>query len=314
MINVFFSYSHADETLRNELEKHLTILRRQGIISTWHDRRIAAGSELDLQLNDNLKNADIILLLVSSDFLASDYCYNKEMQFAMERHEKGEAVVIPVILRPCDWQSALFGKLLATPKDGKAVSKFANYDDAFLEITEAIKMVIKNRSLVNERSTSATNFSDTLSIGLRSSNLRIAKKFTDHEKDIFLDEAFEYISKYFEGSLKELEKRNPEVSFVFKRLDSQSFSVVIYIHQSVKNQCMVYYGADTMFSKSISYSNTISANRNSLNESLSIHEDDNMLYLKPFLNMSMRQVDDRLTFEGAAEYFWGVFIEPLQRN
>ena len=111
----FFSYSHSDETLRNELEKHFSTLRRQGFIKTWHDRGIGAGKEFDQEISQHIEEADIILLLISPDFLASDYCYEKEMTRALERHKSGEARVIPVILRPCDWHDAPFGKLQAVP-------------------------------------------------------------------------------------------------------------------------------------------------------------------------------------------------------
>jgi hypothetical protein len=138
MTRVFFSYSHRDESLRDELEIHLAALKRQGVIDTWHDRRIVAGSEVHNQISEHLEHADVILLLVSPYFIASDYCYDLEMSRAMERHEHGEAQVIPVILHPCDWRRLPFGKLLATPTDGKPISKFPNQHDAFLEVTKAI--------------------------------------------------------------------------------------------------------------------------------------------------------------------------------
>jgi hypothetical protein len=99
---IFFSYSHVDESLRDQLETHLSGLRRQGIISSWHDRQITAGTELGEAIDNHLNAADIILLLVSPDFIDSDYCYAREMKQALERHQIGEARVIPVILRPCD--------------------------------------------------------------------------------------------------------------------------------------------------------------------------------------------------------------------
>src|SRR5512147_326229 len=102
-ISLFYSYSHKDEALRDELETHLSLLRRQGFLSGWHDRRIAAGTEWAGQIDHHLEAADVILLLVSSDFLASDYCWDVETRRAMDRHEAGTARVIPVILRPCDW-------------------------------------------------------------------------------------------------------------------------------------------------------------------------------------------------------------------
>ncbi len=97
MTTLVFSYSHADEALRNELEKHLSPLKRTGKITTWHDRRIVLGREFERQIDHYFSQADIILLPISSDFIASDYCYQVEMKNALERHNRGEAVVIPVI-------------------------------------------------------------------------------------------------------------------------------------------------------------------------------------------------------------------------
>ena len=99
-IEVFFSYAHRDEALRDELAKHLRLLERQGIITRWHDRRITGGTEWAGAIDEHLRTAQIILLLISADFLASDYCYDVEVRRAMDRHEAGEARVVPIILRP----------------------------------------------------------------------------------------------------------------------------------------------------------------------------------------------------------------------
>jgi hypothetical protein len=120
MAILFFSYSHQDEGLRDQLETHLAALKRQGYITTWHDRRITGGEAFADAISANLEAADIVLLLVSPDFIASDYCFDKEMIRALDRHQEGTCTVIPVILRPCDWQDAPFGSFLAASKDGKA--------------------------------------------------------------------------------------------------------------------------------------------------------------------------------------------------
>jgi hypothetical protein len=138
MIELFFSYSHRDEDMRKELENHLAPLLREGVIAHWHDRRIVAGDKLDLAIDAHLETADIILLMVSSYFLASDYC-NREVVRALRRHEAGSARLIPIILHPCDWQRTPLGGLLATPTDGKPVSKHTNPHDAFLDIVESIR-------------------------------------------------------------------------------------------------------------------------------------------------------------------------------
>jgi hypothetical protein len=141
-IEVFFSYSHRDEELRDELAIHLTMLKRQGIIAAWHDREITAGSDWAGAIDDHLNSASIILLLISANFLASDYCYDIELTQAMQRHAAGEARVLPVILKPCDWTGAPFGKLQALPKNAKPVTKWDDRDEAFLNIAQGIRAAI----------------------------------------------------------------------------------------------------------------------------------------------------------------------------
>src|SRR5262245_28141894 len=128
-ISLFYSYSHKDEALRKKLEAHLSLLQAEGVISGWHDRRIAAGTEWEGTVSEQLDNARVILLLVSADFLASRYCRDVEVKRAMERQEAGTARVIPVILRPVDWHSAQFGKLEALPRDGKPVASWKDRDE-----------------------------------------------------------------------------------------------------------------------------------------------------------------------------------------
>lgn len=142
-IKVFVSYSHEDEYLGEQLRLHLAFLLREGIISTWHDREITAGIEWTGEINRNLDQANIILLLISADFLASDYCWDIEMQRALERHEAGQARVIPIILRPVDWQEAPFGKLQALPRNGKPITTWDNADEAFLDVAQGIRRVIE---------------------------------------------------------------------------------------------------------------------------------------------------------------------------
>jgi TIR domain len=141
-MKLFFSYAHKDEPLRDELAKHLSLLKRQNIITDWHDRNITAGTDWAQAIDDNLNTANIILLLISADFLASDYCYDKEMTRALEHHNQGTACVIPIILRPCDWHSAPFGKLQALPKDAKPVTKWDNPDEAFTHIAQGIRKAV----------------------------------------------------------------------------------------------------------------------------------------------------------------------------
>jgi len=101
-MKIFISYAHQDEKYKNELLKHLSNLQRKGIIEGWHDRLITPGKNWDESIKSALYECEVILFLISSDFLASDYIYDTEIKIALERYEKGQVQLIPVIVRPCD--------------------------------------------------------------------------------------------------------------------------------------------------------------------------------------------------------------------
>jgi TIR domain len=138
-VRVFISYSHKDEDLRDKLNAHLSILCWEEVISSWYDRQVSAGMEWDHKIKAELEASDIILLLVSPDFMASKYCREIEIPIALRRHEAQQACVIPIILRPFDWVSAPFAKLQAFPKDAKPVTTWANQDEAFVSIAQGIR-------------------------------------------------------------------------------------------------------------------------------------------------------------------------------
>jgi flagellar basal body-associated protein FliL len=152
-IKLFISYSHKDEDLRKELVKHLTILKRQNVIELWHDRDIESGAEWNKEIEQHLNEAQIILLLISNDFIASDFCWDKEMERAMQRHKAGGAVVIPILLRSCDWSGAPFGNLQGLPKDMKPVKDWADRDQAFTNIARDIRKQVEKLTSKSVEST-----------------------------------------------------------------------------------------------------------------------------------------------------------------
>ncbi len=139
---IFFCYAHEDEQLLNKLKNHLFPLKRTRLIDVWHDRDISAGTDWEQQIKSHLNQAQIILLLVSPDFMVSDYCYSIEMQRALERHDLGEARVIPIILRYVYWQGVL-GKLQALPTDARPIKSWPDLDEALYNVTEGIRKVIQ---------------------------------------------------------------------------------------------------------------------------------------------------------------------------
>jgi hypothetical protein len=148
-INLFYAYAEEDEKFRIQLENHLSLLKREGIISSWHFRMLIGGDEWRGEIDHNINNSQIILLLISSDFISSDYCYDVEMRTAMQLHNSQKARVIPVILRPVDWQTSPFSKLQALPTGAKPVTKWSNQDEAFSDVAQGIRNTCQHLLALN---------------------------------------------------------------------------------------------------------------------------------------------------------------------
>jgi hypothetical protein len=321
---VFFSYSHDDEQHRNQLEKHLALLRRQGLIETWHDRNIPAGGELDDQIDWEIDRADIILLLVSASFIASAYCYSREMARAMERHEAREARVVPVIVRDCDWHSAPFGKLKAVPTDGKPIVSWTNFDAAYTDVAKEIRrlvdlvggtggvvpgVAVQWQPVLESEKGKIREESSVL--GPRSGNLRARREFSDRDKALFQKEAFEFMARYFENSLAELSARNDHIQGDFRRVDAQTFHAVLYRQGRQVSACAVHLEGGGALGSGIRYSSELGRG-NSFNEQLTVAHDDQSLFLRSLGMATMSGRDESLTYEGGAELYWSILIRPVQ--
>lgn len=327
MTRVFISYSHKDEALRAELETHLALLKREGAIDVWSDHRIAAGSELDASISDALENADIVLLLLSADFIASDYCFGIEMKRALERHERREAVVVPVLLRPCDFNTAPFGRLKAIPTDARPVVKWPNRDDAFLDIVRHLRALLKRPAAQSRASShqpaaapshmrspearSAATDSAPSRPATRSSNLFLPREFTDQDKHDFVENTYEYIRNYFEGSLEELATRNTGVTSRLTPLSPRAFSAVVFRNGKRIGGCSVRLGS-ALHAGGISFSYDENAGENSSNEILSVESDEHTMHLKPLMGWHGNRANSKLSEEGAAEHLWSMFKSTLR--
>lgn len=316
---VFVSYSHVDEELRDQLEVQLAMLKRQGLVEIWHDRRMLAGDHLDWTISKELDEADVILLLVSPNFLASDYCYKIEKGRALQRHRAGEARLISVILRPCDWTHTDLGQYLVTPKDGRAVTMWPDRDEAFLDVARSIRRAIeelgksgepKDQHDYIERRNSSNNLGAEPKP--RSSNLRLRKKFSKADQDEFVLEAFEYTARFFQASLEELAERNDDIRCRHRRIDANTFTSTIYRAGEKVASCTIRLGG---MASGMEFADGDDARPGTSNESLFVEHDDQKMYLRPLgLAMMGRGGDEprALSHEGVAEYLWSILIRRLQ--
>ncbi|WP_437579271.1 protein kinase domain-containing protein [Sorangium sp. So ce887] len=146
-VNVFISYAPADRSHLEALEAHLAALKRQGLVSTWHRGRIGAGAAREESSAAELSAAEVVLLLVSEAFLASDSCYERELGSALERHRRGAARVVPILVRACDWEGTALAELQALPRDGGAVTSWANPDEAWRDVVQDIRAALEEAAV-----------------------------------------------------------------------------------------------------------------------------------------------------------------------
>lgn len=174
-LQVFCCYARNDQKYLYELKKHLMVLQREHLIEIKADINISPGTEWEQEINHHLETAEIILLLISADFINSDYCYEKEMQQAIARHERGTACVVPIIIRPTAWENTPFSKLQALPKDAKAVTQWISQDEAFENIAKGVRVLVNIRRPILTKS-NARPVSNITSLAERRGRYEISSK------------------------------------------------------------------------------------------------------------------------------------------
>lgn len=312
MLKVFVSYSHKDEDWRRLLATHLKPLERSGLIQVWHDRKLLGGDRFDDVIDGRLEEADLVLLLVSADFINSDYCYGRELTRALERERNGQTRVLPVILRACRWTALPFGKLNAAPTDGRPVAEWADRDTAMDNVAEAVERIAKVRANPGHQPAAErpntgrkTERDRPRPMGVPSN-----RKPSDQDKDDFRIEAFHTIREAFEEAIAQLPTEQG-LSGRIDALDKRRFIVVVYRNGKRVAGLTVFTGGEHFGHQSICYSGDESGGTNSMNEQLSIDNDEKGLFLRPLMGGMHGKVRPRLSPNEAAEYFWEKFVEPL---
>jgi hypothetical protein len=291
------------------------MLKREGEIEVWHDRELIVGDQLDNEISDYLETADLIVLLVSADFLASYYCYEREMERSLQRADAGEARLAPIILRACDWKATPFAKYVLAPTDAKPIVEHPDIDAAFLQVVNELRRAI---SKIVEEPTSALPevqvFAEDQVSAPRSSNLRIRKEFSDAEAARFLDEAFDFIYRFFENTVVELQRRNPTIEGIVKRSNDERFTIELFQNGSRASSATVFVSRSYGNHPMIAYATGLTDQSNSMNGGFRVEHDDQIQFLKPWMFMFGRGDEEaKLSFHGAAELLWEQVVAPLQR-
>jgi TIR domain len=307
MAKLFISYSHRDERPLDRLHTHLAMLRREGAISAWYDREILAGENIDNDIDANLTNSDIFFALVSPDFLASKYCYEREMAKAIERHDAGSLRVIPIILEPCDWTSSPLGKLKALPKDGKPISTWTNQNVAFLDIVEELRRILKKPSKPDSARGSVATESDEK----KSRRYRIKREFDAFDRDDFRKHTFSIIRDYFRRSTDELNEIGDLIKARFEVMGEDAFSCTV-LNKGARNKeahITIHGDSSESFGGEMTYSFSRRAPGNTANGFIRIESDEYELFprLDNFSGMMAKDNEPRSP-ELVAEALWRKFI------
>ena len=307
-MRTFISYSHRDENALDRLRVHLTTLKRDGYITEWYDRMILAGDDLDDMIEKELENADIFLLLVSPDFIASDYCVGREMRRALERHETGQVRVVPIIVEPCDWKSMdNLCQLRAIPKDGRPISKWPNPNDAYLDITQELRRIIDAKN--SKASTIKVHEPTPVTYGKEQPKYKAQREFDEIDRSEFRDKAFLTIKTYFQQKVLEINSVNGLRSrFVDQNATSFGATIVNSGFQDRTAHITVHCRSSGFVFGDIYFSFDKNAPENSANGWFNISTNDYEQFLAATMPLFGTDLG-LLNPDQAAEYLWNQFIK-----
>lgn len=309
-MKVFLSYSHKDQAVLERLKVHLRPLQRAGKITAWYDHEIRAGGELDKEISEQLEASDLFLLLISPDFLNSDYCVERELARAMERHEEDTARVIPIIVEPCHWQLSDFKKLKALPKDAKPISDWTNDNTAYLNIVQEIVRVVEDweRTKVTREAVSQMAFPDRPARDVR--NYRVKRDFDEIDRGDYRDQAFEEIRTYFQEAIAELEAVDGLRGKFVSRGDKK-FSCTVVNRQRTRSgsaHITVFCSTGRHGFGDITYVFQEDAREGTANGGFTVGSDEYEQFLRSGMMSSYRAQNDRMTPKEAAEALYTDFL------
>jgi TIR domain len=301
----FISYSHADEHALERLEKHLAVLLREKTLVQWVDQKILAGGEINAEISKNLEACDLFIALVSPDFLASNYCYEREMTRAIERHDAGRLRLVPIIVQPCDWKSSPLQRFKALPKDGKPVSDWTNENNAWLNVVTQLRRLIEDADAppADHGSPQPAGRSE------KAQKYRVKRDFDEVDKMEYREQAFAATREYFQNATAEVAGIEG-IKSRFVKLGDDGFTCTVVNRARQRGgtaHITVYCKSGRHGFGDIYYSFEERAERNSANGWLTIETDDYDLFLKHG-GMITESSDAKLSPRAAAEQLWEEFL------
>jgi hypothetical protein len=303
MIDAFISYSHKNLEILERLHTHLAVMNRERRFASWYDRNILAGGELDAIISEELQKCNLFIAIVSPDFLASNYCYDKEMKTAISLHDKGQIRIVPIIAEPCDWKNTPLRRFKALPVDGKPIADFPNINTALLEVVEELRRIADSISLKKTQPQENNPFLKAT----KKPVYKIKREFDQFDKTDFRDKSYKIIRDYLKAQVEEIANLEG-IRARFSDIDAQAFTCAVLnkTRQNLVGHLTLYAQSNRIFGD-ISYSYSENPTPNSSNGSLRIEWNDYELFLKK--GFSIFGNDSPLTALQAAEILWKELLE-----
>lgn len=301
-IDAFISYSHADEKALDRLHKHLAVLSRDGDLNAWTDHKILPGAKLDAEISAALEKSGLFVALVSPDYLASNYCYEKEFTRALELANAGKLRIVPVIVEPCDWQASPLRQFAALPKDGKPISEWTNPNNAFLDVVMGLR-----------RALAPAPKAEAGQSGEPARRVRVKQHFDAIQRSELADQAYEVIKTYFSASCSELNGiPDAQIRAKFENMSDTAFTCTVVnratrsggeAHITVRNTKQSAHFGD------ITYVYQRYAKDNVSNGSIRVEADEYNLFLTMDSFFGSSRADTTFTPQQAATKLWLDFVK-----
>ena len=303
-MQVFISYCHYDKHHFHRLKVHLATLKRENLINDWSDVDIHAGQAINHEIKQQLDSAELFLMLVSPDFLNSSPCIDSELKHALKRQKSGTAVMVPIIIEPCDWQSmSVLKNIKALPHDALPVSEWSNPNKAWFDVVTELKKIIQNWK--NNRGVTANNQPKDSS---NEPNIRIKRDFDDIDKSRFLNLSFAQIAGHFESKIRQYHKLE-NLKGEFRVFDQNAFSCTLLNkdYQDGNAYITVRSGGSDHTIGDIYYAFKKNAPENTADGMFYIESDGFELFLETTTHSEIN-TNTKMTAKEIAEQLWTIFV------
>jgi hypothetical protein len=311
-MNAFISYSHQDAPMLDNFHKHLAQLQRDRLLKAWTDREVMAGGTLEQQIFQSLEDSQLFIALLSPDYIASRYCYEKEFERALKLLEQEQLIIIPIIVEPCDWLNTPFNQFKALPKDGKAVSLWGNQNTAFLDVIQNIRKLLTESSagkpIMKKAAEHAPSFSR---------NYRIKKDFDSIEKLEFTEKTFHEIKDYTKRYIEEIIQLDNIKARPIIDTEKQFECWLVNRNKiNAESQLKICIGQEnnhTGFTRVAEHSITcaIESNSRPVSKSFSLMYDEFQMYWSESHYYSGSNAVKKIDAKGMADIIWGEWLESV---